>query len=98
MSDDDWDVGFAKSVAMFLNGDVIPDVDPRGERVVDDSFLVLVNAHYEDLTFKMPDQRWGETWVVDVDTAEVDEVDEREVKADSDMAVTARSLVVLRRQ
>jgi isoamylase len=36
MSDDDWDSGFGKSVAVYLNGQGIPDCDMRGERVTDD--------------------------------------------------------------
>ena len=45
MSDEDWQAGFAKSLGVFLNGDAIPTRDERGERVVDDSFYVMFNAH-----------------------------------------------------
>jgi glycogen operon protein len=68
MSEEDWDSGFAKSVGVFLNGDAIPDPDPRGEKVTDDSFLVLFNAHYERLPFSIPDRGWGDHWVVVLDT------------------------------
>jgi glycogen operon protein len=68
MSEEDWDSGFAKSVGVFLNGDAIPDPDPRGEKVVDDSFLVLFNAHHENLPFTVPDRDWGDHWVVVLDT------------------------------
>jgi glycogen operon protein len=68
MSDEDWDSGFAKSVGVFLNGDAIPDPDPRGEKVTDDSFLVLFNAHHESLPFTIPDRDWGGHWVVMLDT------------------------------
>ncbi|HEV3365009.1 MAG TPA: glycogen debranching enzyme, partial [Acidimicrobiia bacterium] len=71
MSDEDWDSGFAKSVGVFLNGDAIPDPDPRGEKVTDDSFLVLFNAHHEDLPFTIPDKDWGDRWVVVLDTADL---------------------------
>ncbi|MCL1593841.1 MAG: glycogen debranching protein GlgX, partial [Actinomycetia bacterium] len=47
MSDDDWNRGHAKSLAVYLNGNAIPTLDARGERVIDDSFLVLFNAHSE---------------------------------------------------
>lgn len=39
MSDEDWDSGFGKSVAVYLNGHGIPDLDARGRRVTDDSFV-----------------------------------------------------------
>ena len=68
MSDDDRNSGFAKSMAVFLNGQAIPDPDPRGERVVNDSFLLLFNAHHEPLEFTLPAKEWGEHWVVMLDT------------------------------
>jgi glycogen operon protein len=71
MSEEDWESGFAKSVGVFLNGDAIPDPDPRGEKVTDDSFLVLFNAHYEDLPFTVPDRGWGDHWVVVLDTGDL---------------------------
>ncbi|MDQ1518502.1 MAG: isoamylase, partial [Actinomycetota bacterium] len=68
MTEEDWDSGFAKSVGMFLNGDAIPDPDLRGEKITDDSFLVLFNAHYERLPFTIPNRDWGDHWVVVLDT------------------------------
>jgi glycogen operon protein len=68
MSDEDWNSGFAKSLAVFLNGDAIPDPDPRGDRIDDDSFLLCFNAHYEPLQFTVPDGKFGERWVVVLDT------------------------------
>jgi glycogen operon protein len=68
MSEEDWDSGFAKSVGVFLNGEAIPDPDPRGEKITDDSFLVLFNAHHEDLPFTIPNRDWGDQWVVVLDT------------------------------
>jgi isoamylase len=35
MSDEDWDSGFGKWVAVYLNGQGVPDRDVRGERVTD---------------------------------------------------------------
>ena len=51
--------GFAKSLGVFLNGDAIPTPNERGERVVDDSFYVMFNAHHEALTFTLPEEKWG---------------------------------------
>ena len=56
MSDDDWNGGRAQSLAIFLNGEGIPDRDEVGERVIDDSFLLLVNASPHQMTFTLPDQ------------------------------------------
>ncbi len=44
MADEDWDQGFACSLAIYLNGDAIPDHDDRGQPVADASFLLLLRA------------------------------------------------------
>ncbi len=69
MTDEDWDAGFAKSLGMVLNGDAIPWPGPRGERIEDDSFAVVFNAHHEDLEWAAPGEPWGEAWEVVLDTA-----------------------------
>jgi len=95
MSDDDWSVGFAKSLAVFLNGDALPDPDPRGHRVRDDTFLLLFNAHHDDLDFVLPSGRWGALWRVDLDTAggPPGEI----VGAEATRRVDGRAVQVLRR-
>ncbi|MFP5376626.1 MAG: glycogen debranching protein GlgX [Acidimicrobiia bacterium] len=96
MNDEDWTRGVAKSLGVFLNGEAIPDLDARGERIVDDSFLVLFNAHHEPVEFRLPEERFGERWVKIVDTA--DDFDEgSQAKAGDVLAVESRSLVLLRR-
>ena len=47
---------------MFLNGEEIATLGPRGERVTDDSFLLLFNASHEDCSFTLPNRRFGKTW------------------------------------
>ena len=64
----DWEAGFAKSVAVFLNGRAIPEPDPRGERIVDDSLLLIFNAHYEPVDFTLPEAWLAPSWRVAVDT------------------------------
>src|SRR5258707_9598666 len=44
MTEEDWDSGFAKSIAVYLNGQGIADPDLRGQRVTDDSFVLCFNA------------------------------------------------------
>ncbi len=98
MTEDDWGSGFAQSIAVFLNGDEIPGPGPRGEQIVDDSFLVLFNAWGESLDFTVPDSDWGERWEVVLDTAEPAAVDERDpVKAGEQVMVSGRAVVLLRR-
>ncbi|MDJ0953181.1 MAG: glycogen debranching protein GlgX [Acidimicrobiia bacterium] len=69
MSDQDWNIGYARSLAVFLNGDSIPTPGPQGERVVDDSFMLLFNAHTEPVTFTVPADLEGFEWQVVLDTS-----------------------------
>ncbi|MFB9690805.1 glycogen debranching protein GlgX [Amycolatopsis plumensis] len=69
MTDQDWEAGFGRSIMVFLNGTAIPDLDARGERVVDDSFLLCFNAHDDDITMTVPDGGYGEEWAIVLDTA-----------------------------
>jgi len=69
MTDGDWGSGFGKCVVAFLNGDGISEADTRGERVTDDSFLLCLNAHYEDIEVTLPGAEYGSQWAVVVDTA-----------------------------
>ena len=55
---------------IFLNGKGIPDRDELGEHIVDDSFLLLINAHHQAVSFTLPDQSYVRTWDLAVDTAD----------------------------
>jgi glycogen operon protein len=69
MTEQDWDSGFGKCVTVFLNGQGMDEADTRGERVTDDSFLLCLNAHYEDIDVTLPGREYGAQWAVVVDTA-----------------------------
>ena len=97
MTDDDWRTGYAKSMAVFLNGNAIVEPGRRGERVVDDSFLLLFNAHSSDLRFTLPGEEYGESWEIALDTAASQVEGRPQVKAGSSVDVESRSLLVLRR-
>jgi isoamylase len=70
MSEEQWDSGFVKTIGILLNGSAIPTTDVRGEPVVDDTFLLLFNAHHDRLDFTLPPAPWGELWEVVLDTAQ----------------------------
>jgi isoamylase len=96
MNDDDWDSGFGKSVAVYLNGLGIPDLDARGQRVTDDSFFLCFNAHHEPIEFTMPPGEFGSAWLPVVDTAEVTSpADRQPIPAGDTVRVAGRATVVL---
>ncbi len=93
MDDSDWDSGFARAVGLYLNGDAIATKDPRGQPVTDDSFLVLLNAHDEQIDWQLP-ARWSRQWRVVISTEETVDAAGDESTADA-VTVPARSLLVL---
>jgi glycogen operon protein len=96
MQEENWHREDAHAVALFLNGEGITEPDAHGGPVVDDSFLILLNSHYEPLDFVLPDRDYGDSWRVVIDTAaETDATDETEVKAGGTLAVPARGTVIL---
>jgi glycogen operon protein len=68
MTEEQWAEGFAKSLGVFLNGNSIQRPGLHGERIVDDTFYVMFNAHYEPLTFVLPQAEWGQQWACVLDT------------------------------
>ncbi len=99
VSDDDWGSGFARSIAMYLNGAALPDVDSRGEPIVDDSFLLLFNAHHEAVGFRLP-YGVGSRWSIVLDTTLEPGTQRpgRPLRGGRVLQVVGRALVVLRRE
>jgi glycogen operon protein len=95
MTEADWTEHHETCVGMFLNGDAIAAPGRRGERVVDDSFLVLFNASAEPRKWTISGL-WGEQWVRVLDTACDRGEPEDPEPVQGDLVVTDRSLVLLR--
>jgi glycogen operon protein len=70
MTDQQWVAGSARALAVFLNGDGIPEPDQRGRRLTDDSFLLLVNPSDEPRRFTLPGTAYGAEWHCCLDTAD----------------------------
>lgn len=68
MDMDDWQNTHAFSMMIYLNGSDIPEVDWCGNRMVDNDFILIFNAHYEPIMFTLPDERYGRKWQLVVDT------------------------------
>ena len=69
MTDADWQVSFAKSVGMFLNGEELPSAMRRGEPISDDSFFVILNAYWDAIEWVLPGGRFAVEWALVLDTA-----------------------------
>ncbi|OBE92372.1 glycogen debranching protein GlgX [Mycobacterium sp. 852002-10029_SCH5224772] len=100
MTHEDWDESFHKCVAAFLNGDAITAPDARGERVVDDSFLLCFNAGEDAVEFSMPPDDYAQEWTVELDTNEptgLKEGPDQVVTAEEKVSLPSRSLLILRK-
>jgi isoamylase len=98
MSDEHWQNGYARALMVFFNGDAIPEPDPRGDRIVDSSFLVVFNAHQESLSFTLPDDQYGDCWRVVLDTAPTPSFTgpgTKHLEPLSELVAQSRSIVVL---
>jgi glycogen operon protein len=95
MTEADWNEGHQTCVGMFLNGDGIASPGPRGERVVDDSFLVLINASPDPRKWSVSGA-WGERWHRILDTAD-GPADEGDDVVAGEVELVERSILVLRR-
>ncbi len=95
MGAEDWSNGYARALMVFYNGDAIPEPDPRGAATVDDSFLVVFNAHHEPVTFTLPGEAYGAEWSMCLDTSDPDGEEPRTFKPLAEVATAARSVVVL---
>ncbi|GAA0976723.1 glycogen debranching protein GlgX [Acrocarpospora macrocephala] len=100
MDHGDWHAGYAKSIGVFVNGDAITEPGPRGEKIADQSFLLLINAHHESVTFTLPGAEYGVSWQATIDTAEERVSDDpfsgQAWTYGSEVHVAGRSLRILR--
>ena len=100
MTHEDWGTSLHKCVAVFLNGEAISAPDARGERVVDDSFLLCFNADDQPLEFVLPHADYAQEWTVELDTNDSVGLDGdagQVVNAEEKITVPSRSLLILRK-
>lgn len=98
MTDGQWEMDYAKAVGIFLNGEEIATPGERGERIVDASFLLFFNAHYEAIEFMIPEGLQPWTWSVIIDTCHDRFLDgSLHYTQDKAIYVEARSVMVLQR-
>ncbi|WP_327432610.1 glycogen debranching protein GlgX [Streptomyces sp. NBC_01236] len=99
MTQRDWGSAQARALSVFLNGNAISEPGPRGERIADDSFLLMFNASPKPLEFLVPVDH-GRQWQVVVDTARPEGVAPgtgAKVEAGDRLTLIDRSMTVLQR-
>ncbi len=69
MTDQEWNQDFARSLGLLLSGDAVDEIDERGRNMKDENFLILLNAHHEEIRFVLPTRTSDSGWIVLVDTS-----------------------------
>ncbi len=92
MTPQDWMDPGARSIALFIDGSTDPDVAPDGTPLVDDDFMVFVNAWWEPLTFVVSGDLALHPWEIVCDSFDPS----RTGRAGQQIQVGPRSAVVMR--
>ena len=79
----------------MLNGGTLGVTDEDGKTIVDDSFLLLVNAYHEGVEFKLPPALDGRQWIQLIDTQHIDDPF-KEVPTTDSVILGGRSIRVFR--
>jgi isoamylase len=98
MTDDDWALGYVRCLGVRLAGDAMDEKDAKGRPLVDDTFLLLLNAHHEPRPFTLPAHKRGVRWQPVFDTALYDSNEKpfTLLRGGDQYDLEARSLAVLR--
>ena len=94
MSDEAWNADFVRCLGVRLAGDLISEVDERGNPIVGDTLLLLLNAHWEEISFTLP-QMNGQPWETLIDTHDL-ESPLRTCRGGEQYPLFGRSLALLR--
>lgn len=98
MDEADWTQGHLRAIGFVLAGDAIEEKDSRGNAIVDDTFMVLLNAHHEAVEFLLPSSETSASWKLTLDTAQSDIPDPAPTfKGGERYTTQARSVAILRR-
>lgn len=68
MTENEWKQEWVRAMMIFLNGQSIQEPDGRGQKIVDDDFLLMFNASPDAIEFTIPDGGYGENWSQAINT------------------------------
>ncbi len=95
MTAEEWEQHFARSLGVYLDGAMLGSVDARGRPLTDENYLILLNAHHEQIAFQLPAPRKGRFWRVELDTAAVQPGPAPEYSTGQRYPLQGRSLALL---
>ena len=96
MTEDEWTAGFTRCLGLRLAGDAIEEMDETGAPIVGDTFLLLLNAHHEQLPFILPAHQARVRWELVLDTRQWEIGPRRQAsRAGDQYPLEGRSLALL---
>jgi glycogen operon protein len=95
MTADEWSAGWVRCLGLQLCGTTLDHVDALGQPLIDDTFLILFNPHWEPIEFYMPREHGAQQWRVLLDTRTHESIADTVVGAGEFYSVIPRSLVLL---
>jgi isoamylase len=98
MTEEHWKNDFAKSLAIYLDGDGLHTVDSQGRSIRDDSFYIIFNAHYDKVDYRIPDKKYGAEWERVFDTGNGSDKEEHHYIPGDIVPIGGRSVVILQHQ
>jgi glycogen operon protein len=73
LSEEAWTTDWNRSLALMLNGKTLAITNEDGDPIVDDCFLILVNAAAEGVEFKLPEPPAGNPWSQVLNTENIED-------------------------
>jgi isoamylase len=72
MTEENWRQNHVRCLGAYLSGKALNQRDDRNQPVLDNDFLLLLNAHHEDISFLLPEDERDACWRMVLNTAEPD--------------------------
>jgi isoamylase len=98
MTDEEWNSGFTRCFGMRLGGDAMLEWDERGERVTDETFMLLINGDPSLIPFVLPLSKPDVRWELVLTTVDPDLAQGSHIwDGGTEHPLEGRSVTVLRR-
>jgi glycogen operon protein len=95
MKEDEWNAGWVNSLAVMFNGQTLDQVDEMGQRMSDDTFLIMLNSSHQSVSYTLPESPHEHGWEMVLNTNDLDQPFKTE-QVGMQLELAPRSIVLLR--
>jgi glycogen operon protein len=96
MTEDEWNAGWVRCLGLRLSGRTLSDVNEEGEVLKDDTYLICLNPHHQNIPFRLPDCTKSCTWELLIDTRNATSGEAKRIAQNEPYDLLAHSALVLR--